>query len=49
MNQFASLFLPAVLGLLAGITHGVTSHDLDLPFSLTEQVWQSMQAEPSFD
>lgn len=49
MNQFTPLFLPAVLGLLAGVTHGLTSHYQDLPFSLIEQVVQSVQAEPSFD
>ncbi len=49
MNQFASLFLPAVLGLLTGVAHGISSHYQDLPFSLTEQVLQSVQPEPSFD
>lgn len=38
MNNLASLFVPAVFGLLAGIGHGITSHHLDLPLSLTEQL-----------
>ena len=41
MNNLASLLAPAVLGLVAGIGHGVTSHYLDLPFSLTEQLFPS--------
>ena len=38
MNSLASLLLPAALGLIAGMTHGVVSHALDLPESLVEQV-----------
>ncbi|MEO1791156.1 MAG: hypothetical protein AAFR25_02900 [Cyanobacteria bacterium J06629_19] len=38
MNQLASLFLPAALGLVAGMAHGVVSHAMDLPMSLGEQV-----------
>ena len=38
MKNLASLVLPAVIGLVAGIGHGVTSHNLDLPFSLTDQL-----------
>ena len=45
MNNVASLILPAILGLLAGVGHGVTSHQQNLPFSLTEQVIQSMDVD----
>ena len=38
MNNIASLVLPAIIGLVTGIGHGITSHHLDLPFSLTEQL-----------
>ena len=33
----------ALLGLLAGIGHGVISHHAELPVSLSEQFLQSMQ------
>ena len=46
MNNLASLVLPAFLGLIAGIGHGITSHYQELPFSLSEQVLQSLQIEP---
>ena len=49
MNNLVSLFLPAVLGLLAGVGHGITSHHQDLPFSLADQVVESLQPEPSWD
>ena len=49
MNNVASLILPAIIGLLAGVGHGVTSHQQDLPFSLTEQVLQSMKADSSWN
>ncbi|MGC1310384.1 MAG: hypothetical protein WA885_24405 [Phormidesmis sp.] len=38
MNQLASLILPAVLGLVAGVSHGLVSHYADLPMSLSEQM-----------
>ena len=38
MNNLASIFLPAVIGLMSGIGHGIVSDRLDLPFSLTEQI-----------
>lgn len=41
MSRLAYLFCPAILGLLTGIGHGINSHYLDLPFSLTDQVLQS--------
>ncbi len=49
MNNVASLILPAIIGLLAGIGHGVTSHQQDLPFSLTEQVLESMNADSTWN
>ena len=42
MNNFASLVLPAVIGLVSGIGHGITSHYLDLPLSLTEQLFPTL-------
>lgn len=38
MKNLASLVLPAIAGLVTGIGHGITSHHLDLPLSLTEQI-----------
>ena len=49
MNNLASLILPAMIGLLAGIGHGVISHHQDLPLSLSDQVLQSMKANSSFN
>lgn len=48
MNNFESLLLPMVLGLIAGIGHGISSHYQGLPFSLAEQLRQSPQIERSF-
>lgn len=48
MNNLTSLLLPAVLGLVAGIGHGINSHEQQLPFSLGEQVIQSITSEHSF-
>ena len=47
MNNLGSLILPAIIGLLSGIGHGITSHNLDLPFSLTEQLIPSSSFEQS--
>ena len=41
MNNLPSLFLPAIVGLLTGIGHGIVSEHLELPFSLTEQIFPS--------
>ena len=38
MKSLTSLVLPAIVGLVTGIGHGITSHHLELPFSLTEQI-----------
>ena len=38
MTPLPSFVLPAILGLVAGIGHGVVSHQADLPFSLSEQL-----------
>lgn len=40
MQGFSSLVVPAFLGLVAGIGHGVVSHHAELPLSLTEQLAQ---------
>ena len=45
MNNLASFFLPAVIGLVTGIGHGVISEKLDLPMSLTEQIVPSTQVQ----
>ena len=47
MNNFASLLLPAVIGLVSGVGHGITSHYLDLPFSLTEQLFPTLTSQNS--
>ncbi|MDJ0571875.1 MAG: hypothetical protein QNJ53_22910 [Pleurocapsa sp. MO_192.B19] len=49
MNNWASLLIPAILGLTAGIGHGITAHHQDLPFSLAEQVIESVQRDSSFN
>ena len=38
MDNLKSLILPAFLGLVAGVAHGVISHQAKLPMSLTEQL-----------
>ena len=45
MKTLASLTLPAILGLVAGIGHGIVSHQADLPMSLTEQVTAPLQVK----
>ena len=47
MNNLASLVLPALIGLVSGIGHGITSHYLDLPLSLTEQVFPALTSDTS--
>ena len=37
------LVLPAVFGLIAGVSHGFVSHYSDLPVSLGEQITQPLQ------
>ncbi|WP_346290120.1 hypothetical protein [Sphaerothrix gracilis] len=39
----ASLVLPALVGLLAGVGHGVMSHQADLPLSLSQQMVSILQ------
>jgi hypothetical protein len=43
MNHVASLVLPAVLGLFAGLGHGYIAHQAHLPMSLGDQVAQLTQ------
>ena len=47
MSNLASLVLPAVIGLASGIGHGIISHYLDLPLSLTEQLSPSLTSHQS--
>lgn len=49
MNGLSSFFLPAVLGLMAGIGHGVFSHNADLPVSLSEQLLSFASASVQSD
>ena len=46
MNYLASLFVPAALGMIAGVAHGVVSHAMDLPMSLSEQVLMPLESAP---
>lgn len=45
MKNLASFILPSILGLVAGIGHGIASHHQELPFSLAEQVVESVQGD----
>ncbi len=45
MKNWASFILPSILGLVAGIGHGIASHHQELPFSLAEQVVESVQSD----
>lgn len=45
MNNFASLITASILGLVSGISHGVVSHYQDLPFSLSEQIVESIDGD----
>ncbi len=44
MNNLKSLILPAFLGLTAGVAHGIISHQVGLPMSLTEQLVRPLVA-----
>lgn len=45
MNNQASLLAAAFFGLIAGMGHGVVSHYQELPFSLSEQVLESISSD----
>lgn len=45
MKGWSSLIISSILGLAAGIGHGVVSHHQDLPFSLSEQVTESINGK----
>ena len=47
MDNWTYYILPALLGLIAGVGHGITAHHQELPFSLTEQFLQSVAIEES--
>lgn len=49
MKTLASYLLPSILGLVAGIGHGITSHNQHLPFSLADQVIESVTGQQSFN
>lgn len=42
MKSFSFLMMPAFVGLLAGIAHGIITHRAGLPLDLTEQVHQAV-------
>ncbi len=44
MNYLASLAIPAALGLIAGLAHGVVSHATDLPIPLSEQILMPLES-----
>ena len=48
MNSLTSLVFPAVLGLIAGVGHGIISHQAGFPLSLTEQFLQPLQIGQAF-
>jgi len=45
MNSSVSLIIASVLGFVSGMSHGVISHYQDLPFSLSEQVIESINID----
>jgi hypothetical protein len=47
MNNFVPLLLPAVLGLIAGFSHGMASHYTHLPMSFTEETSQLFESSQS--
>ncbi len=49
MRNLAPYLLPSILGLVAGIGHGITSHNQNLPFSLADQVIESVSPHQSFN
>lgn len=49
MNHASFLFTPALLGLVAGISHGIVSHLTGLPLSLPEQVVLPLSTSPFLD
>ena len=49
MKNLTSFILPSIIGLVAGIGHGITSHQQELPFSLAEQVVESVQGDRTFN
>ena len=42
MNDRTSLIIASILGLVAGMGHGVVSHVQELPLSLSQQVVESL-------
>ena len=46
MNNLSFFLGPALLGLVAGISHGIVSHYADLPLALTEQFVAPLSASP---
>ncbi|MGF1521715.1 MAG: hypothetical protein ACFBSF_05275 [Leptolyngbyaceae cyanobacterium] len=45
MKSFSFLVTPALLGLVAGIAHGIISHHADLPLALTDQLVYSLSSD----
>lgn len=45
MKSFDFLIMPALLGLVAGVAHGVIAHQAELPLGLMEQLHQVVEGE----
>lgn len=45
MKAFDFLILPSLIGLIAGIAHGVVTHEAGLPLGLVEQMQQAIERE----
>lgn len=43
MDKLAPILLPAALGLIAGITHGMASQSMELPTTLGDNLGQTFQ------
>lgn len=45
MSSLNALIMPALLGLLAGVSHGILTHHAGLPHSLAEQFLPPLQVD----
>ena len=46
MTQLSTVWLSALLGLFAGVGHGIVAHHAELPVSLVEQATDLVVTEP---
>ena len=49
MNNWESLIISSFFGLVAGLGHGFVSHYQELPFSLSEQIIESVEGNVQLD